>query len=307
MSLLTQEGARSVDSTASADAIGKGAAAPAPRAPAAAPAVVIEPGRMSWSWLDLRELWAHRELLYFLTWRDIKVRYKQTALGLAWVLIQPLLATLIFTVFLGQLARVPSDGVPYPLLVFLGLLGWNFFSSSVTSSGNSLVSNAHLITKVYFPRVMIPAAAVAARLVDFGISILILGGFMVYYRVGPTRNMLMLPVLVLATTLIALGCGMLFSALNVKYRDVGIVLPVLLQLWMFASPVVYSSSIVPAAWRGVYSLNPFVGLIDGLRASVLGRAFDWWSLSVALGTAVLLPVFAAYLFRRVEAGFADEV
>ena len=235
------------------------------------PLVQIEPGK-PWSVRELRDLWLYRELLYFLVWRDIKVRYKQTALGVAWVVMQPVLTALIFSVFLGALARVPTDAddLPYPLFVFAGLLPWTFFSGAVANSGNSLVGSAHLITKVYFPRVLIPVAAVGARLVDFLISFAVLGGLLAFYRVWPGWNLLMLPAMVALVALLALGVGLWTSAANVRYRDVGVALPVLVQLWMFASPVVYPVRLVPEAWRGWYSLNPLVGVISGFRSALLG-------------------------------------
>jgi lipopolysaccharide transport system permease protein len=268
------------------------------------PVVIIEPSRTG-AGLGLRDLWAYRELLVFLAWRDLKVRYKQTVLGVLWVLLQPLLMTVIFTVFIGFLVRVPTGGRPYALLVYIGLLPWTFFSSAVLQSGTSIVSNAHLITKVYFPRLIIPAAAVTARLVDFAISFVILAGLMIYYRAGLTAQIAMLPVLILMVALLALGFGMLVSALNVKYRDIGVMLPVVLQLWMFVSPVVYPLALVPEKWRVVYSLNPMVGIISGFRSAILGDAFDWPALAVSAAVAVVLPIYSAYLFRRVERGFAD--
>ena len=268
------------------------------------PVVIIEPSRAGGG-LGLRDLWAYRELLFFLAWRDLKVRYKQTVLGVIWAVMQPLLMTVIFTVFIGILVRVPTGGHPYALLVYIGLLPWTFFSAAVLQSGTSIVSNAHLITKVYFPRLIIPAAAVAARLVDFCISFVILAGLMVYYRTGVTGNVAMLPVLVGLVALLALGVGMLVSALNVKYRDVGVMLPVLVQLWMFASPVIYPLSIVPEKWRVLYSLNPMVGIITGFRSAILGDAFNWPALAISAAATLVLLVYSAYLFRRVERGFAD--
>lgn len=261
----------------------------------------------SWNALHLRELWLYRELLYFMMWRDLKVRYKQTVLGVVWVIMQPLMMTLIFTLFLGQLARVPSDGAPYPLMVYAGFLPWTFFSSAVASSGNSLVGSSHLITKVYFPRMIIPGASVGARVVDFGVGFVILVVMMLFYGVGLTWNLLMLPVLVVLTTLLALGLGMWVSAINVKYRDVGIALPVLLQFWMFASPVVYPSTLVPPDWRWLYSLNPLVGIIDGFRSALFARPFDWPSLAVSAVFTLVLLVYAAYAFQRMEKNFADVV
>jgi lipopolysaccharide transport system permease protein len=268
------------------------------------PLVIIEP-RRGWAKFDLRELWAHRELLYFLAWRDLKVRYKQAVLGVAWVVMQPLLMTLIFTVFLGMLARVPSGGLPYPLLVYTGLMPWTFFSGAVTGSGHSLVTNANLITKIYFPRVLVPAASIGARLMDFGISFIILGGMLIYYRVEPTRSLLMLPLLMVLTTLLAFGVGLLVAALNVKYRDVGVILPVLMQLWMFVSPVIYSSVLVPEKWRTLFALNPMVGIIDGFRASLFGSSFDWLAFGISAVITIALLLFAILIFGRLEKSFAD--
>lgn len=270
------------------------------------PLVVIEPSR-SWVAVNLRDLWAHRELLYFLIWRDLKVRYKQTVLGVAWVIMQPLLTTLIFTVFLGKLARVPSDNIPYPLFAYAGLLLWTFFSSAVTHTGNSLIGSAQLITKIYFPRMLIPGAAVGARLVDFAIAFTLLIGLMVYYGVGATRSMLMLPVIVLLLILLTLGIGMWTSALNVKYRDVGIALPVLVQLWMFVSPIVYPASLVPAKWQWAYALNPLVGIIEGFRASLFGQKFNWLALAFSTVVALASLIHSAYMFKRMEKTFADHV
>lgn len=268
------------------------------------PLVVIEPGGV-WVPVNFRDVWNYRELLYFLVWRDLKVRYKQTVLGVLWVVIQPLLTTLIFTVFLGMLARVPSEGVPYALLIFTGLMPWAFFSSSVVSSGNSLVGNAHLVTKVYFPRMIIPMASVAGRLVDFGIAFIVLAGLMVYYGVPLTSNLLVLPVLVALVTLLSLAVGMLLSALNVVHRDVGVILPVAVQLWMFVSPVVYPSSLVSEKWRWLYALNPLVGIIENFRASLFGRGFNWPALAVSVVVTLGLLVCSAYIFQRMEKRFAD--
>src|SRR6266480_1407555 len=212
------------------------------------PVVTIEPNK-GWSLVELRDLWAYRELLYFLTWRDVKVRYKQTELGVAWAIIQPLLTMLIFTIFFGRLAGVPSDNIPYPLFAYAGLLPWTFFANAISNSGNSLVGNANLITKVYFPRMIVPGAAVAAGLVDFAIASVILVLLMIYYGVSLRWTVLMFPVLVLMTTLLALGVGMWLSALNVKYRDVRFALPFAVQLWLFVSPVIYPISFLPQRWR----------------------------------------------------------
>jgi lipopolysaccharide transport system permease protein len=271
------------------------------------PLTTIRPSG-AWSALDLRDLWAYRELLYFLTWRDLKVRYKQTWLGVLWVVLQPLMMTLIFTVFLGMLVRVPSDGFPYALFVYVGLLPWTFFSSAVTGSGNSLIANSHLITKVYFPRLIVPTSAVAGRLVDFSIAFLILVGMLLYYRVALTWNVLLLVPLIALTTLLALGCGMLLSALNVKYRDIGIALPVMIQLWMYVSPVLYPSRLISdrlGRWSWLYSLNPLVGLVDGFRFAVKGGTFNRFALGVSAVVTLVMLVYSAYMFRRVEKSFAD--
>jgi lipopolysaccharide transport system permease protein len=268
------------------------------------PLVVIE-ARKAWAPLKLSDLWAYRELFYFLIWRDVKVRYKQTAIGVIWVVLQPLLMTVIFTVFLGKLARVPSGGIPYPLLVFTGLLPWTFFSSAIAGSGTSLVTNAQLITKVYFPRMIVPGAAIGGRLLDFAVGLIILIVMMFYYGVRPTENLLMLPLLIALITLFSWGFGMWMSALNVKYRDMGIILPVLTQLWMFVSPVAYPVSLVPEQWRWLYFLNPLAGVIEGFRAAVLGVEFNLAALAYAAVIAIVLFFYSAYAFRRMEKTFAD--
>jgi lipopolysaccharide transport system permease protein len=256
---------------------------------------------------DLKQLWVYRELLFFLIWRDIKIRYKQTLLGSSWAIIQPLFAMLLFTLIFGKLARIPSDGIPYPLFAYAGLLLWTFFSNSLTNSGNSLVGSSSLITKVYFPRVIIPGAAVLAGLLDLVIASLLLVPLLIYYRVALTWNLLLLPVFVIMATLLALGVGMWLSALNVKYRDVRYALPFLVQLWLFASPVIYPISLVPQRWRWVAALNPMTGIIEGFRTSLLGGKFDAFTslTSAALAVAILIVSFVA--FQRVEDSFADIV
>ena len=268
------------------------------------PLVIIEPNK-AWGLLDLRDLWAFRELLYFLTWRDVKVRYKQTQLGIAWAILQPLCTMLVFTLFFGRLAGIPSDNIPYPLFAYSGLLAWTFFSNAITSSGNSLVGSTHLITKVYFPRMIIPGAAVAAGLVDFAIACVILVMLMVYYGVLVTLNILLFPVVVLLTTLFALGMGMWLSALTVKYRDVRFAVPFLIQLWMFVSPVIYPASFLPAKFRWLFSLNPMTGIIEGYRSSLFGRPFNWSALAASAAITLILLIYASYSFRRMEKSFAD--
>jgi len=272
------------------------------------PVVTIEPSK-SWVALNLRDLWNYRELLYFLTWRDVKVRYKQTALGVAWAIIQPLFTMLIFTLFFGKLAGIEAQtgGIPYPIFAYAGLLPWMFFSNALTTSGNSLVGSAHLITKVYFPRMMIPGAAVAAGLVDFAIAFVILVILMFYYGVAPAWTALMLPVLVMLTVVLALGMGMWLSALNVKYRDVRFALPFLLQLWMFVSPVIYPSSFLPQKYRWLLMLNPVTGIIEGYRSALFGKPFNWTALGVSTLIGLLLLVYSSYSFKRMERSFADIV
>ena len=270
------------------------------------PFVIIEASR-GWRAINLRELWVYRELLYLLIWRDIKVRYKQTLLGVAWVVLQPVLTTLVFTIFLGVLLRVPTNGPPYLLFVYSGLLMWIFFSSAITTSSISLVSNAQLLTKVYFPRSLLPVAAVAARLLDFAIGFVILILLMFYYGIRPTSSVFLLPVLVALMTLLTLAVGMIASALNVKYRDVGVLIPVLLHLWMYASPVVYPASLVPGRWRQLYELNPMAGLIGGFRTAVLGGPINWTSLAVSAAVIIGLVIIASIQFRRMEHQFADVI
>ncbi|HEV8370407.1 MAG TPA: ABC transporter permease [Pyrinomonadaceae bacterium] len=270
----------------------------------AEPLVVIQPSKR-WNALALKDIWAYRELLFFLTWRDVKVRYKQTALGAAWAILQPLFMMLIFTLFFGKVAGVASEGIPYPLFSFVALVPWTFFSNSVTASSNSLVGNANLITKVYFPRLIIPAAAVLGGLVDFLLAFILLCALIAYYRVSLTLNLLFLPVAVLLTTLFALGVGTWMSALNVKYRDVRFALPFLIQLWLFVSSVIIPSSSVPTKWRWLLTLNPMSALIESYRSTLLGLAFDWRALGVAAVLIVFVVVYAAFMFKRVERHFAD--
>ena len=305
MGMTTGNSASTLDAVSGEAAVSAARVAPAQVLPDE-PLVTIQPSK-SWGLLSLRDLWVYRELLYFLTWRDLKVRYKQTVLGVTWVVLQPLLTTFIFTLFLGMLVRVPSDGTPYALFVFTGMLPWTFFTGAITTSSNGLVGNAHLITKVYFPRSLIPISAVAGRLVDFAIGSAVLAVLMAYYGVGVTWHLAALPLLVILLTLLALGLGMAASALNVRYRDVGVLVPLLLQLWMYASPVVYPVSLVPGRWRRLYALNPLVGVIEGFRSALLGREFDWSALGVSAACTLVLLVCAALWFRRMEAEFADIV
>lgn len=268
------------------------------------PLVVIQPSK-TWSLLSFKDIWAYRELLFFLTWRDVKVRYKQTALGAAWAILQPLFMMIIFTIFFGRLAGVGSSGIPYPLFALAGLVPWTFFANSITASGNSLVSSANLITKVYFPRLIVPAAAMLAGLVDFVLAFVLLCLLMFYYGVALTTHVLFLPVLVLLTALFALGVGTWMSALNVKYRDVRFALPFVIQLWLFVSSVILPSSSVPEKWRWLLLLNPMSAIIEGYRSALFGLPFDWLALGIASVLTILVVVYAFYSFGRVERSFAD--
>ena len=268
------------------------------------PVVVIMPSG-GWRTLSITDIWAYRELLYFLTWRDVKVRYKQTALGAAWAILQPLFMMLIFTIFFGRLAGIASEGIPYPLFALAGLVPWTFFANAVTASSNSLVGSANLITKVYFPRLIVPAAAMLAGLVDFVLAFLLLVGLMIYYRVSLTLNVLFLPVLILLTALFGLGVGTWMSALNVKYRDVRFALPFLIQLWLFVSSVILPSSSVSAKYRWILILNPMSGIIEGYRSALFGLPFDWPAIGIASLITVAVLFYSAYSFSRVEKSFAD--
>ncbi len=258
--------------------------------------------------LNFSELWAARELLYFLTWRDIKVRYKQTAMGAAWAIIQPLVTMLVFTLFFNQFVGVSSNGIPYPIFAYTGLLPWTFFANAVSNCSISLVNNSNLITKVYFPRLLIPAAAVAAGLVDLAIASIILVGLALYYGLAVTwSGLLMLPLYVALTTLFALGVGVWLAALTVKYRDVRHALPFVLQLWMFASPIIYPSSVVTPRWRWVLLINPMAGIIENFRASLTGHSVNRESLGLATVVILVMLLVAVFSFRRFERSFADLV
>ncbi len=268
------------------------------------PIVLIEAGN-GWKPLNLEEFWQYRELLYFLVWRDVKIRYKQTFLGVAWAVLQPVLATAIFTIFFGRIAGIPSDGIPYPLFAFAGFLPWTFFSNAVTASGNSLVGSSHLITKVYFPRLVIPVAAVCAGLIDLLIAFGILVLMMIWYGTGFSPQLLMLIPLVFLTFLLAVGVGIFMSALNVKYRDIRFALPFFIQIWMFATPIVYPTSLVPEKWRLLLAINPLVGVIEGFRSALFGREFDWRLIGISFLAAVIILAVSVVIFRRMEREFAD--
>jgi lipopolysaccharide transport system permease protein len=234
------------------------------------PLTVIEP-KKGWVPLDLKEIWDYREILYFLTKRDIKVRYKQTVLGGLWAIIQPFFTMIVFTLLFGRLAKIPSDGIPYPIFVYAGLLPWTYFANALSGSGNSLVETAHLITKVYFPRLIVPASASLAGLLDFLIAMLVLAAMMIYYQLVPNVGIVLFPFLVGLTFLCAVGVGLWLSALNVQYRDIRYVIPFLIQLWMFLSPVIYPVSMVPEKYQWLLALNPMGGVIKAYRASILGH------------------------------------
>ena len=271
------------------------------------PIRVIEPEK-GWVPLDLNEIWDYRELLYFLTKRDIKVRYKQTVLGGLWAIIQPVFTMVVFTVFFGRLAKVPSEGIPYPIFVYVGLLPWTYFANALSASGNSLVGSSNLITKVYFPRLIIPASASLAGLLDFFIAMFVLATMMTYYQVVPHVGLILFPFLVGLTFLCAVGVGLWLSALNVQYRDIRYVIPFLIQLWMFVSPVIYPVTIVKEKYQWLLALNPMGGVIKAYRASLLGHLPIDWSL-LGISSAIILILFASglYYFRRMEKTFADLV
>ena len=267
--------------------------------------IVIEP-RTGYVHVGWRELWAARELFYFLAWRDLKTRYAQTAIGAGWALMQPLLSTLIFTLVFSYLAKVPSDGLPYPLFAFAAILPWSLFARSLERSTLSVVTEGGLIKKVYFPRLIIPIAATFINLVDFAVGLVILVGMMLWYQIVPPWTLLFLPLFVGLALMTALSVSLWLSALNVKYRDVASVVPLMTQLWMFASPVLYPASLVPESMRFYYGLNPMAGVIEGFRWAVLGRAApDWGMVTVSLGVVALLLVGGVMFFRRVERTFAD--
>ena len=267
------------------------------------PLVIIEQ-RHPWLSIDMAELWRNRELLYFLTWRDIKVRYKQTLLGAAWALLQPAFMMLIFTLVFSRLAGA-AEHVPYPLFALAGLVPWTFFANAVSNSGNSLVNNVQLVTKVYFPRLLMPAASVLAGLVDLAFSALLLGAMMLYYGIRLTPHIFMLPVLFALTTFCALSTGMWMSALNVKYRDVRFALPFLVQLWLFASSVVVPSTVVPERLRWLLYLNPMSAIIEGCRAALFSTAFHWRALGIATALTMTGFAVAAHFFKQTERSFAD--
>lgn len=264
----------------------------------------FEPSK-GWPSLKLRELWTFRELLYFFTWRDIKVRYKQTTLGAAWAIIQPFMTMVVFSLFFGRLAEMPSEGVPYPIFNYAALLPWQYFSQSLSTSSNSLVTSAHMITKVYFPRLIIPLSSVFSGLVDFAIAFLVLLGMMVFFQISPNLGVLLLPLFLLLAMITALGVGLWLSALNVRYRDIRYVVPFLLNFWMFATPVVYPSTLLDEPWRTLYGLNPMVGVVEGFRWALLGTDPPGAMIGLSALVSVLILASGLYYFRQKEKDFAD--
>ncbi len=271
------------------------------------PVLRLEPSR-GFLRINLRAVWEYRELLYFLVWRDIKVRYKQTALGAAWAILQPVMTMVVFSVFFGRLAKMPSDGIPYPVFAYAALLPWQLFAYALSESGNSLISNQGLITKVYFPRLVIPISAVLAGLVDFGIAFAVLLVLMLYYGIMPTAAVLLLPLFIVFALATALAVGLWLSALNVKYRDVRYTIPFLTQIWMFATPVAYPSSLVPEPWRALLGLNPMAGVVEGFRWALLGKATPPGPILIVSVVAVIAMLVGGLLyFRKTESTFADIV
>lgn len=271
------------------------------------PVLLITPSE-GWIALKLHEVWEYRELVGFLIWRDIKVRYKQTVLGATWAIIQPLMTMVVFSLFFGKLAKMPSDGIPYPIFSFAGLVPWTFFANGLGQASNSLISSANLIRKVYFPRLVVPLATVMSGIVDFALAFVVLLGMMVWYGIMPTGNVIWLPAFLLLALVTALGVGLWLAALTVQFRDVRYALPFLTQFWMFATPIVYPSHLLAEPWRTVYGLNPMVGVVEGFRWALLGTAESPGPLiGVSALAAVLILVSGAFYFRRLEKTFADQV
>lgn len=270
--------------------------------------LVIRPKNKWWQF-DWKEIWLFRDLFYFLTWRDVKVKYKQTAIGAAWAIFQPFITMIVFTVFFGKLAKMPSDGIPYPIFVYSGLIFWTLFSTSLAQVSNTFLENERIVTKVYFPRIILPVSSIITNIVDFLIASVILIGMMIYYHYVPTlAGLLIFPVLILMTIFSTLGIGLLFSSLNVKYRDVRFILPFFIQLLLFITPVIYPVSIVSQKYRWVLGLNPMSGVIDAARAGILGtRGIDWLLLGVSALCMVVYCLLGYFYFKKVERYFADVI
>lgn len=271
------------------------------------PITVISPSRNLLS-LNLRDLWEYRELLYFLVWRDIKVRYKQTVIGAGWAVLQPFLTMLVFSVFFGKLAKVPSEGVPYPLFAYAALVPWQMFAYALTESGNSLITNRQLITKVYFPRILIPLSAIFAGVVDFILAFIVLLGMMLFYGITPTVKIFTLPLFLLLGIATAVAVGLWLSALNAQYRDVRYTIPFITQFWLFATPIAYPSSLVPEKWRALYGLNPMAGVVEGFRWALLGTASKIGPMiTVSVIAVIILLVGGIIYFKHTEKSFADVI
>jgi lipopolysaccharide transport system permease protein len=268
---------------------------------------VIKP-TSGWAALNLRDMWLYRELVFFMTWRDLKVRYKQTLLGVGWAILQPFLTMVVFSIFFGNLAKVPSDGVPYPIFSYTALIPWTLFSKALQDASRSLVANSHMITKIYFPRMILPISSVLAGVADFLIAFIVLLGMMFYYKIAPTANVWALPLFLLLALITAVGVGLWLSALNVLYRDINYILPFLTQFWMYLTPIAYPSSMVPEQWQAVYALNPMTGVVEGFRWALLGTGQPPGVMTlVSAGVAVVLLVSGMFYFKRMERLFADRV
>ena len=270
--------------------------------------VILRPST-GWVGLRLGDLWAYRELIYFLTWRDIKVRYKQSVLGILWAILKPFMAMVVFTIFFGNFAKIPSDGIPYPIFSYTATLPWELFAASLSVASRSMVSNSNMISKIYFPRMIVPLASVMSSVVDFLIGFTILIGMMIYYKFTPTIAILWLPLLILLALITALGVGFWSSALMVRYRDVGYIMPFVSNLWMYLTPVVYSSSMIPEKWRLLYSLNPMTGVVEGFRYALLGTARSGSVMMILVSSviAILILITGMFYFRRMEKKFADMI
>ena len=272
------------------------------------PVVIIKPSR-GWVGLKLSDLWLYRELVYFLTWRDIKVRYKQSVLGILWAILKPFMAMVVFTIFFGNFAKIPSDGVPYPIFSYTATLPWELFAAALGVASRSMVSNSNMVSKIYFPRMIIPLASVMSSVVDFFIGFTILIGMMIFYKVTPTIAILWLPLLILLALVTALGVGFWSSALMVRYRDVGYIMPFIANLWMYLTPVVYPSSMIPEKWRLLYALNPMTGVVEGFRYALLGTTQSVSSGMILVSSliAVVVLISGMFYFRRMEKQFADMI
>ncbi len=278
---------------------------PVPEKTKSVPIFRIEPSR-GWVALQLSELWEYRELLYFFIWRDIKVRYKQTVLGAAWAIIQPFFSMVVFSLFFGRLANIPSDGIPYPIFSYTALVPWTFFANGLSNASNSIVGNGNLIKKVYFPRLAMPITAMLSGIVDFVLAFLVLLGMMAYYGIMPTLNVLWLPLLLLLAMMVSLGAGLWLSALNVQFRDVRYIMPFLIQLWLFSTPIAYPSSLLSETWRTLYGINPMVGVVEGFRWALLATdTAPGLPVVVSSLMALALLISGAFYFRRMEKTFAD--